>query len=75
MLKFRYHNSIPDEGIRESDAKASAEGVTLSGIRKDKTDAKGTLENPARVPKVQGRRNAIESLRQKDRAKNRPRAV
>ena len=42
--------------------RASAEGVTLSGIRKDKTDhnrafrlcIQGTLEKPARVPKVQG---------------------
>ena len=59
VLEYRYHNEIPDEGIRESDAQASAEGVTLSGIRKDKTDAKGTLENPERVPKVQGRSNRL----------------
>ena len=42
--------------------RASAEGVTLSGIHMDKTDhnrafllcIQGTLEKPARVPKVQG---------------------
>ena len=63
MVKYVTSIKYPVERTRESDAWASAEGVTLSGVRKDKTECQGNsgearkgAEGARRKPNLSGKR-------------------
>ena len=63
MVKYVTSIKYPVERTRESDAWASAEGVTLSGVRKDKTVCQGNsgearkgAEGARRKPNLSGKR-------------------